>query len=105
MKRFGIPAMVLAAAALVLPAASFARDRDDHFRGDRGRHEFFEHRDHDRDWRFRPGFNVYVGPAPVERFAPVVPTNGYYDQYGVWHPYAAANGYYDQYGQWRAYGY
>lgn len=108
-KKLRFSALGLAAAmAVAVPTVSLARDHDggrggrgfarqeyrggDHDRGrdwDRGR-SFYRDYDHDRGW----GFGVYVNPAP----APVA--NGYYDQYGVWHPYA-----YDQYGNPIPYGY
>jgi hypothetical protein len=94
LKKLGISTLALAATlAVAAPTASFARDRDDH-RGDR--REVIEHRDHDGDrfvrdrghdgFRFGVGFNA-------------APAAGYYDQFGVWHPY----GFYDRFGVWRAY--
>ena len=97
LKRLGISTMALAAAlAVATPAVSLARDRDDHRGGEH--HEFY--RGHDRDWDRGRGWSFGFGyTAPVS--APVVPAPaaGYYDQFGVWHPYAypAApypNGYY-----------
>ena len=100
LKKLGISTLALAAAmAVATPAATFARDRGDHGRGferhDYGRtYERRDFRDHAPVFRdyVRPsvGFGVYVNPAPA--------ANGYYDQYGVWHPY----GYYDQFGVWHA---
>jgi len=82
-KKLGISTLALAAAlAVAAPTASFARDRDDH--RDRGRREVIVHRDTDR---FRFGVGI------------VAPAAGYYDQFGVWHPY----GFYDQFGVWHAY--
>jgi hypothetical protein len=91
-KKLGISTLALAAVmAVAAPTASFARDRDDHRGGERdsGRHAVIEHRDygfrdHDRS-RFGVGFNA-------------APAAGYYDQFGVWHPY----GFYDQFGVWHA---
>jgi hypothetical protein len=107
LKRFGITTFALATAlAVAAPTVTLARDRDDHRGGDVGRQEAFRGRDDrgghfqdrdDRDWGFRGGnrFNfgvgVYSAPAPA--------AGGYYDQFGVWHPY----GYYDQFGVWHAY--
>jgi hypothetical protein len=71
-------------------------------RADFGRHEVIRH--DDRVWggdRFGFGVGIYAAPAPVVP-APVVTAPaapGYYDQFGVWHPY----GYYDQYGVYHAY--
>lgn len=104
LKRFGIPALALASAlAIAAPTMSFARDRgdsrggrqvarqdfrgrgDDHF--DRGNRHF------DRDDRNfdRGGFNFGVGfyanPVPVPVPVPAPVPSGYYDQYGIWHPY------------------
>ena len=108
LKRFGIPALALASAlAIAAPTMSFARDRggneraggnerggrqveqtnfrgrgrgDDHFDRDR-------HFDRDDDDRFNYGYDFYANPAP--------PPSGYYDQYGIWHPYP---GVYNPYG-------
>ena len=106
LKRFGLPTLALATAmAVAAPTVTLARDRDDHRGGDAGRHEVVRrdfHGDHDRDFRGGRGINFglgfYSAPAPVVAPAPA-PATGYYDQYGVWHPY----GYYDQFGVWRAY--
>ena len=103
LKRFGIPSLALATVlAVAAPTVTLARDRDDHRGGDFDRHETIRGRD-DHDFRGRDRFNfgvgVYASPAPVVAPAPVVPASGYYDQYGVWHPY----GYYDQFGNWHAY--
>jgi hypothetical protein len=86
-KKLGISTLALAAVlAVAAPTASFARDRDDHRNDhrDRGSREVIVHRDHDRF-----GFGVGI----------VAPAAGYYDQFGVWHPY----GFYDQFGVWHAY--
>jgi hypothetical protein len=105
LKKLGLKTMALAAGlAVAAPTLSLARDRDD----SRGRnfnsharvenHAQYEHRDidnrgfRDRDDR-RFNFRSYSAPAPA--------ANGYYDQYGVWHP----NGYYDRFGVWHTYGY
>jgi hypothetical protein len=105
LKRFGIPALALASAlAIAAPTMSFARDRggnerggqqvartdfrgrgDDHFDRDR-------HFDRDEDGGFNYGLNFYAPPP-----AP----SGYYDQYGIWHPYAVGG----QYGVSNPYGY
>ena len=78
MKKFKLPVLALGAAlALFAPVSpAFARD----------------HHHHD-EWRqHRHGFRFYVGPAPV---------NGFYDQWGYWHPYYrgywGARGYYYPY--------
>jgi hypothetical protein len=104
LKRFRIPTLALAASmAVAVPTFTFARDRGEsrgHEQAFRGR-EF--HEGHEDRWRgegFRRGysnlgFGVYAAPAPAPG------ANGYYDQYGVWHPY----GYYDQFGVWHPYGY
>jgi len=98
-KRLRLSAVALAAAlAVATPGISLARDRDDHRGGEH--REFYggrdgwrdrgwdRDRDRDRHWSF--GFG-YAAPVPVPAPAPV---NGYYDQYGVWHPYAYyPNGY------------
>lgn|SRR5215469_2222940 len=89
LRKLGIPVLALAAAlTAVVPTVSMARDRDDHhenFRGRDDRHERGD-RDRDRDDRWRSGVGVYSAPAPVAVPAPA--PAGYYDQYGVWHPYA-----------------
>jgi hypothetical protein len=97
LRKLGIPILAMAAAlAVAVPSVTIARDRDDH-RGD-DHHEAVRRDFHgDRD-RFRGGWNIGVGvyPAPVP--VPVAPPpapSGYYDQYGVWHPYVTyPNGYY-----------
>jgi len=91
LKRFRVPTLALATAlAVAAPTLTLARDRDDH----RGA-EHFEHRDdhrfvRDRGHDVRFGFGVGVNVAPAA---------GYYDQFGVWHPY----GFYDTFGVWHAY--
>jgi hypothetical protein len=94
LKKLGIPTLALAMAmAVAAPAVSLARGRDAVRGGGFARQEVY--RGHDaRVWRggggpyFNFGVGVYAVPAP----APA----GYYDQYGVWHPYA----YYGPYGVW-----
>ena len=95
--------MALAAAlAVASPAVSLARDRDDHRGGEH--HEVYRGRDgrdrgwdRDRGWGFGFGYNAV--PVPVPTPAPA-PAAGYYDQFGVWHPYSYypnapyPNGYY-----------
>lgn len=103
MLRFiAIPALVVSAAALLTPSTASADDR--YYRGDRDRgyyenryygdrhaeHEYREHRRHrehewreherrehewrEHEWREHRGrWNSY--------------RNGYYDQFGYWHPY------------------
>jgi hypothetical protein len=105
LKKLGFKTMALAAGlAVAAPTLSLARDRDD-LRGRNSNsharvenHERYERSDRDNrgirdrgDRRFN--FRSYSTPAPA--------ANGYYDQYGVWHPY----GYYDGFGVWHAYGY
>ncbi len=86
-KRLGLTTLALGTAlAILAPATAMARDRDDRggYRGGE-RHEYVRRdRDHDRDWR-RDGYRDRYYSAPV-----IVnpPANGYYDQYGNWHPYA-----------------
>ena len=94
LKRFGIPSLALATLmAVAAPTITLARDRDDRGGGrDFDRHDVVRDRDHDRrsdrDDRFHFGVGVYTAPAPVIAPAPVpAPAAGYYDQYGVWHPY------------------
>ena len=92
LKRLGISTMALAAAlAVATPAVTLARDRDDHRGGEH--HEFYRGRDWDHD---RHGWGLgfgYTAPVPA-------PAPGYYDQFGVWHPYTYypnapyPNGYY-----------
>ena len=102
LKRLGISTMALAAAlAVAAPRVSLARDRDDHRGGEH--HEVY--RGHygwrDRDWDRGRGWSLGFGYTAPAR-APVVPAPaaGYYDQFGVWHPYTYypnapyPNGYY-----------
>ena len=91
LKRFGIPVLALASAlAIAAPTVTFARDRDDHRGGGR---DFDHHvilRDHDRRSGFNFGVGFYADPTPVPVPVPVpapAPA-GYYDPYGLWHPYA-----------------
>ncbi len=100
LKRFGIPALALASVlAITAPTVTLAADRggerggrevarqdfrgrgDDHF--DRGGRRF------DRDDRggFNFGVGFYADPTPVPIPVPVPAPSGYYDQYGIWHPY------------------
>jgi hypothetical protein len=96
LKKLGFTTLGLAAAlTLLAPTVTLARDRDDN----RGRgyggpenHQVIQHRqraehdwrEHDRGYEF--GARGYTALAPA--------ANGYYDQFGNWHPY----GYNDQYG-------
>ena len=87
LKRFGIPALALASAlAIAAPTITFARGRDD-FRGGRD----FDHHIIVRDRGYRGGFTfgvgVYADPVPVPVPVPAPVPSGYYDQYGIWHPY------------------
>jgi hypothetical protein len=98
LKRFGLKTLGLAAIlAMAVPTLSVAAERGDHGRGDRGFEVHGRDYDHhevyhvDRDHRGGFGIGIYAAPAP----APA----GYYDQFGVWHPY----GYYDQFGVYHAY--
>jgi hypothetical protein len=92
LKRLGIPVLALAALTTIVPAVGMARDRDDHRGGER-QEAYRGHDDdrvRDRDWdrdHDRRGWNAGFGfnTAPVPAPAPVA--NGYYDQYGNWHPY------------------
>ena len=103
LKKLGFKTMALAAGlAVAAPTLSLARDRDDsrgrNFNSHVVENHAYEHRDIDnRGFRDRDDrrFNIrsYAAPAPA--------ANGYYDQYGVWHPY----GYHDRFGVWHAYGY
>ena len=98
LRKLGIPTLAVAAAlAMTAPAATFARDRDDHRGRSVERHEEFrghEFRayDHDRG-HFNFGVGIYAAPAPA--------ASGFYDRFGVWHP----NGFYDRFGVWHPYGY
>jgi len=95
LQKLGMKTLALAAAlAAAVPGVTLARDHDN-FRG-RGpeHHEVYRgdwgHRDRDWDhdrgrWGF--GFGVYTAPTPVPVPVPSPAANGYYDQYGVWHPY------------------
>ena len=94
LRKLGIPILAMAAAlAAAVPSVSLARDRDDHAEG--FRRDVRGDRDHDRrSWDFRTRTYAVPAPVPVPVPAPA-PAAGYYDQYGVWHPYAAyPNGYY-----------
>jgi hypothetical protein len=108
LRRFGIPTLALTAAlAVAAPTVTLARDRDDHRGGNTNSHESFHGRDNrsfdrddrrvDRDdhSRFNFGAGFYRGPVPAQA------ASGFYDQYGVWHPY----GFYDQFGVWHPYAY
>lgn len=92
LKKLGFKTMALAAGlAVAAPTISLARDRDD-------RHERVERRDRDdRGFRDRDdrrfNFRYYSAPVPA--------ANGFYDRFGVWHPY----GFYDRFGVWHANGY
>jgi hypothetical protein len=89
LKKLGLPAVVLGTAlSLLSPAAASARDHD----RDRGeRHEFRE-----RGFHRGPRFSIYYGPSYA--YGPGY-TNGYYDQWGYWHPY----GHYDRWGRFHPY--
>ena len=97
LNKLGIPTLALVTAmAVAAPTVTLARDRDDRRGGDSDRHETFRGRN-ERGGRFEDrddrdfGLGFYSAPAPA--------ANGYYDQYGVWHPYGS----YDQFGVWHAY--
>jgi hypothetical protein len=105
LKRLGLSTLALAAAmAVAVPTASMAAERNDHrgrdFNGrDNDRHERVEPRGRD-DWRFRGGDRARVGVGfGFYNTAPAPAANGYYDRFGVWHPY----GYYDQWGNYHPY--
>jgi hypothetical protein len=92
LKRLGISTVALAAAlAIATPGVTLARDRDDHRGGEH--HEIYRGHNgwRDRDWdRDRRGWNFsfgYTTPVPVPVPARAVPAEGYYDQFGAWHPY------------------
>ena len=110
LKRFGIPVLALASAlAIAAPTMSFARDsrgggearggrevaRQDFRGGDNDRHFDRDDRQFDRDDRGfygdrddRFNFGFYANPVPVPVPTPTPYANGYYDQYGIWHPYS-----------------
>lgn len=89
LRKVGIPLLALAGVlSAAIPTVSIARDRDDHHETFRGRDDW-----HVRGDRDRVGIGVYTTPVPVPVPAPAPAPAGYYDQYGVWHPYA-----YPQYG-------
>ena len=91
LKKLGLPAVVLGTAlSLLSPVAGLARDhdRDDH---GRDRREFRE-----REFRRGPRFSIYYGPSYT--YGPRY-SNGYYDQWGNWHPY----GWYDRWGRFHPY--
>ncbi|HEY7334784.1 MAG TPA: hypothetical protein VH639_07860 [Bryobacteraceae bacterium] len=79
-KRLGLSiAAALAGLALISPATALAAEHRDRGHGHYARHEHF--RDHDR--RFYGG--VYFGPSVGPYYGPYA--DGYYDQWGIWHPY------------------
>jgi hypothetical protein len=67
-KKLGISAAVIAGLSLLTPAAALAAPRRDHWRGGP---------------RYRGG--IYFGPYVSPYYGPAA--DGYYDQWGVWHPY------------------
>jgi hypothetical protein len=80
-KRLGISAAVLAGISLLTPAAAVAEQRHGY-----GGHEYGGH-EHGGHWyggpRYRGG--IYYGPYFGPYFGPTA--EGYYDQWGIWHPY------------------
>ena len=60
---------------------------------------------HDRDYRpHRHHWSFSVGVGPAYGYGPAYP-NGYYDAWGVWHPYYGNSysygyGFYDRWGRW-----
>jgi hypothetical protein len=100
LKKLGLPALLVAAALTLSPAAALARDHGEGGRGyahgqsfsgrsysggrDYGRHDYGERRgDHDRDRYYRGGgfgFGLYSAPYAYQRGC------GYYDRWGYWHP-------------------
>ena len=116
--RLKKPALIAAAFALLTPVAAMAQRR-----GQEGNRrsaprivERSHDRDHDRDrgrsrshFEFRFGPSVrpryYVAPSPYsygyysyDPYYTYTPyADGYYDQWGYWHPYG---GYYDAWGVW-----
>jgi hypothetical protein len=88
LRKLGIPVLALAAVLMAsIPAISMARDREDHHADVRARNDW-----HDRDG-LHLGIGVYTTPVPAPVPAPAPTPAGYYDQFGIWHPYA-----YPQYG-------
>lgn len=100
MFRFmAFPALLVLSAALLAPARANAEDHDYRY-GDRGYygydydrhagHEYREHRRHEeREWRERERRehewreHEYREHRWRNRYS-----NGYYDQFGYWHPYS-----------------
>ncbi len=78
-------------------------DRNDHRGQNRDDRAYYRDRDADRD-RYRAPVRVY-GARPyysggyVSGYVYQPAPTGYYDQWGVWHPY----GWYDAYGYWHPY--
>jgi len=90
LKKLGLPAVALGTALSLLgPTALLARDHD---RDRDARHEFRER----REFRRGPRFSFYYGPSYTYGY-----NNGYYDQFGNWHPYGY--GWYDRWGRFHPY--
>ena len=108
LKRLGLPAIILGAITVTSPGTALAKDHDRDDR-DRNRGEWREHERHERRervWREdRPRFYFNYGPS--YSYNPYVYgqtyAGGYYDRWGVWHPYATNYGYYDRWGRWHPY--
>ena len=71
MRKFRMMALTLAAAALLVPSAAMARDRDDYYR-------HLQHERHER-WERHHHHYLYHYYYPYRY--------GYYDRWGYWHPY------------------
>ena|SRR5258708_5875114 len=92
-RKLAIRISALATVLALLPLGAFAYDHDDdRYRRDRRderryeqhqQHEWRERRHREHEWREheeRERRNYYRDYAPNYR-------NGYYDEYGYWHPY------------------
>jgi hypothetical protein len=90
-KKLGISAAVLAGLSLLTPAAAVAEEHHEHGGNGHGGYRYGGHR-YGGGWygdrwyggpRYRGG--IYYGPYVGPYYGPIA--EGYYDQWGVWHPY------------------
>jgi len=80
LNKLGLSAAMLAALALPTTAlAQYGHGGEHHGGGHVERGGHVEH----GYYRHGPGFGIYFGPGPI--YGPYA--YGYYDQFGIWHPY------------------
>jgi hypothetical protein len=79
LKKLGLSAAMLAALALPTTALAQHGRGGEHHGGGRVERSHYGH----GYYRHGPNFGIYFGPGPI--YGPYA--YGYYDAFGIWHPY------------------